>query len=59
MVACKIKPNGQSYLVADNLTLESDNQLNDFTILEIPDNNKQYGQELIIAIVNFSLEGKM
>uniref|UniRef100_A0A915MM01 Uncharacterized protein n=1 Tax=Meloidogyne javanica TaxID=6303 RepID=A0A915MM01_MELJA len=59
MVACKIKPNGQSYLVADNLTLESDNQLNDFTILEIPDNNKQYGQELINAIVNFSLEGKI
>uniref|UniRef100_A0A915MER8 Uncharacterized protein n=1 Tax=Meloidogyne javanica TaxID=6303 RepID=A0A915MER8_MELJA len=59
MVACKFKPNGQSYLVPDNLTLESDNQLNDFTILEIPNFNNQYAQDLIITIVNFVLSEKI
>lgn len=62
MVAIKIKPDGQSYLVPDNLVLESDDQLNDFTILEIPGEiNKQLLQNnMVIAIVYFVFgNGKM
>jgi len=60
MVACKTKPDGQSYLIPDNVILESDSQLNDFTILQIPGEiNKQLEQKLIVAIVNFVFDGKM
>uniref|UniRef100_A0A915LL48 USP domain-containing protein n=1 Tax=Meloidogyne javanica TaxID=6303 RepID=A0A915LL48_MELJA len=60
MVACKIEPNGQSYLVPDNIVLESYSQLNDFTILEIPGEiNKQLEQKLVIAIVNYVFDGKI
>uniref|UniRef100_A0A915LT08 ubiquitinyl hydrolase 1 n=1 Tax=Meloidogyne javanica TaxID=6303 RepID=A0A915LT08_MELJA len=60
MVACKINPDGQSYIVPDNVVLESYDQLNDFTILEIPGEiNKQHEQKLIIAIVNFVFDGKI
>ena len=60
MVACKIKPDGQSYLVPDSVILESDSQLNDFTILQITGEiNKQLVQKLVISIVNFVFDGKM
>uniref|UniRef100_A0A915M203 ubiquitinyl hydrolase 1 n=1 Tax=Meloidogyne javanica TaxID=6303 RepID=A0A915M203_MELJA len=60
MVACETKPDGQSYLVPDNVILESDSQLNDFTILQIPGEiNKQLEQKLIVAIVNFVFDGKI
>uniref|UniRef100_A0A914M8W7 Uncharacterized protein n=1 Tax=Meloidogyne incognita TaxID=6306 RepID=A0A914M8W7_MELIC len=60
MVACKIEPNGQSYLVPDNVVLESYSQLNDFTILGIPGEiHKQYEQQLVIAIVNYVFDGKI
>jgi len=60
MVACKIKPDGQSYLVPDNLVLESDILLNEFTILEIPGKiNKQHEEKLVIAVVNYVFDGKM
>uniref|UniRef100_A0A915NIH2 Uncharacterized protein n=1 Tax=Meloidogyne floridensis TaxID=298350 RepID=A0A915NIH2_9BILA len=60
MVAFRIKPDGQSYLIPDNVILESDSQLNDFTILQIPGEiNKQLEQKLIVAIVNFVFDGKI
>nr|CAD2202633.1 unnamed protein product [Meloidogyne enterolobii] len=62
MIAIKIKPDGHSYLVPDNLVLEGDNQLNEFTILEIPGEiTKQLLENnLIIAIVYFVFgDGKM
>jgi len=62
MIAIKIKPNGHSYLVPDNLVLESDNQLNEFTVLEIPGEITEQLLEnnLIIAIVYFVFgNGKM
>nr|CAD2178958.1 unnamed protein product [Meloidogyne enterolobii] len=60
MVACKIEPDGQSYLVPDNVVLESYSQLNDFTILGIPGEiHKQYEQQLVIAIVNYVFDGKI
>ncbi|CAK5080420.1 unnamed protein product [Meloidogyne enterolobii] len=60
MVACKINPDGQSYIVPDNVVLESYSQLNDFTILGIPGEiHKQYEQQLVIAIVNYVFDGKI
>jgi len=59
MVACKIKPDGQSYLVRDNVVLESDSHLNDFTIFEILQLNKQHELKFVFAIVNFVFDGKM
>uniref|UniRef100_A0A915NNC7 ubiquitinyl hydrolase 1 n=1 Tax=Meloidogyne floridensis TaxID=298350 RepID=A0A915NNC7_9BILA len=62
MIAIKIKPDGHSYLVPDNLVLESDYQLNEFTILEIPGEITEQLLEnnLIIAIVYFVFgNGKM
>ncbi|CAK5054721.1 unnamed protein product [Meloidogyne enterolobii] len=59
MVACKIKPDGHSYLVPFNSVLEGDSQLNDFTILEIPEIHPQLLQKLVIVIVNFVFDGKI
>uniref|UniRef100_A0A915LVX9 ubiquitinyl hydrolase 1 n=1 Tax=Meloidogyne javanica TaxID=6303 RepID=A0A915LVX9_MELJA len=59
IVACKIKPNGQSYLVQDKVVLESDSHLNDFTIFEILQLNKQHEQKFVFAIVNFVFDGKI
>ncbi|CAK5083197.1 unnamed protein product [Meloidogyne enterolobii] len=59
MIACKIETDGQSYLVPDNVVLESYDQLNEFTIFEIPGENKQHEQKLIIAIVNYVFDGKI
>uniref|UniRef100_A0A915MQY5 ubiquitinyl hydrolase 1 n=1 Tax=Meloidogyne javanica TaxID=6303 RepID=A0A915MQY5_MELJA len=55
MVACKIKLEGQSYLVPDDLVIESDKKLDDFTILEIPGeiNDELLRNNYIIAIVRF------
>nr|CAD2179385.1 unnamed protein product [Meloidogyne enterolobii] len=60
MVACKIKPDGHSYLVPFNSVLEGDSsQLNDFTILEIPEIAPQLLQKLVVVIVNFVFDGKI
>ena len=56
MVACKIKPNAQLYLVPEtNLVLEDENNLNNFTILQIPGeiNEQLLENNLIIAVVYF------
>uniref|UniRef100_A0A915M4G5 ubiquitinyl hydrolase 1 n=1 Tax=Meloidogyne javanica TaxID=6303 RepID=A0A915M4G5_MELJA len=60
MVACKINQDGQSYLVPFNSVLEGDSsQLNDFTILEIPEINPQLLQKLVVVVVNFVFDGKI
>nr|CAD2172723.1 unnamed protein product [Meloidogyne enterolobii] len=56
MVACKIKPNGQLYLVPEtNSVLEDENNLNNLTILQIPGeiNEQLLENNLIIAVVYF------
>jgi len=53
MVACKIKPNAQLYLVPENNSILED--LNNLTILQIPGeiNEQLLENNLIIAVVYF------
>uniref|UniRef100_A0A915N091 ubiquitinyl hydrolase 1 n=1 Tax=Meloidogyne javanica TaxID=6303 RepID=A0A915N091_MELJA len=56
MVACRIKPNAQLYLVPEtNLVLEDGNNLNNLIILQIPGeiNEQLLENNLIIAVVYF------
>uniref|UniRef100_A0A1I8B2Y3 Ubiquitin carboxyl-terminal hydrolase n=1 Tax=Meloidogyne hapla TaxID=6305 RepID=A0A1I8B2Y3_MELHA len=59
MVACKIMPDGRSTLVSHNTVIESDKQLNNFTILEIPGRISEtlLQNYYVIAIINFVIGG--